>query len=119
MADVNERKTDFEMDIQPEESCEGCEVPVTNTCQSCGMPMMSPEHHGGGDEDNDYCIQCCHPDGILKSKLAAIVVKDPELKDDPDQMKISVKIFQDAVLKAADMPYVFDEEANTVKLRTE
>jgi hypothetical protein len=67
MADVNERKTDFEMDIQPEESCEGCEVPVTNTCQSCGMPMMSPEHHGGGDEDNDYCIQCCHPDGILKN----------------------------------------------------
>ena len=60
-----------------------------------------------------------YPDGILKSKLAAIVVKDPELKGDPDQMKISVKIFQDAVLKAADMPYVFDEEANTVKLRTE
>ena len=60
-----------------------------------------------------------YPDGILKSKLASIVVKDPELKDDPDQMRLSVMIFRDTVLQAENMPYIFDAEANTVRLRTE
>ncbi len=67
MVDGNGHKTGFEMDTQSDESCEGCEVPVTTTCQSCGMPMMSREHHGGGDEEKTYCVQCCHPDGRLKS----------------------------------------------------
>ncbi len=67
MTDGDAHKTSFEADIESGESCEGCEVPVTTTCQSCGMPMMSPEHYGGGDEENKYCVQCCHPDGRLKS----------------------------------------------------
>ena len=66
MTDGNGHKQDMEIDIQPEENCEGCEVPVTTTCQSCGMPMTSPEHHGGGEEENCYCVLCCHPDGNLK-----------------------------------------------------
>lgn len=65
-----------------------------------------------------------NPNGIAKNKLAAMVVQDSYFdteagKDDkPDQMKISVKIFQDAVLRAENMPYEFDEEANIVKMRS-
>jgi len=65
MTDGNGHKTSFEAEIQSGESCEGCEVPVTTTCQSCGMPMVSPEHYGGGEENKD-CVHCCHPDGQLK-----------------------------------------------------
>ena len=51
----------------PEETCESCEVRVTNTCQSCGMPMNSAADYGGGNTENNYCIHCCQPDGSLKS----------------------------------------------------
>jgi hypothetical protein len=48
------------------ETCESCEVTVTTNCQSCGMPMTSPESYGGGNTENNYCVHCCHPDGSLK-----------------------------------------------------
>ncbi|MGD0794733.1 MAG: VOC family protein [Dehalococcoidales bacterium] len=31
-------------------------------CQSCGMPLTSAGHG-----DNPYCMNCCHPDGSLKT----------------------------------------------------
>lgn len=46
------------------DSCEGC---VTGICQSCGMPMTTPQDFGGGDTESKYCVNCCHPDGSLKS----------------------------------------------------
>jgi hypothetical protein len=50
-----------------DESCDSCEVRITRNCQSCGMPMNSPADFGGGDEENNYCVHCTHPDGKLKS----------------------------------------------------
>ena len=65
MADRNELEPICETDSA--ETCENCKVPETANCQSCGMPMMSPEQHGGGDGENGYCVHCCTPDGRLKS----------------------------------------------------
>ena len=48
------------------ESCESCDA-CLSLCQSCGMPMNSPADFGGGDEENNYCVHCTHPDGELKS----------------------------------------------------
>ncbi|MFW9899874.1 MAG: hypothetical protein ACFFDY_01145 [Candidatus Thorarchaeota archaeon] len=59
-----------------------------------------------------------NPDGLLKNKISPLVFGDPDLKGDPDQVKIGVKIIQDAVLKAEDMPYEYDEASNTVKLKS-
>jgi len=36
-------------------------------CESCGMPMSTPEEFGGGDTSSRYCVHCCHPDGTLQS----------------------------------------------------
>jgi hypothetical protein len=36
-------------------------------CESCGMPMHKPSEHGGGFEQNPYCIFCTDEDGNLKS----------------------------------------------------
>jgi hypothetical protein len=52
---------------EPEETCESCEVRMTNTCQSCGMPMNCAADYGGGNTENNCCIHCCQPDGSLKS----------------------------------------------------
>ena len=52
---------------EEEEACDNCEVYVTTNCQSCGMPMTSPEEHGGGNKENIYCVRCCHEDGTLKT----------------------------------------------------
>ncbi len=37
-------------------------------CESCGMPMMKPEDHGAGKEDNKYCKYCTDEEGKLKSR---------------------------------------------------
>lgn len=37
-------------------------------CQSCGMPMETPEMHGGGIEQNPYCVYCTDAEGHLKSR---------------------------------------------------
>lgn len=37
----------------------------TPICQSCGMPLTSPEQFGknaDGTANSDYCVYCC-PDG--------------------------------------------------------
>ena len=65
MADGNGDNPISELDTA--ETCDSCEVPVTGNCQSCGMPMLSSEQYGGGDEENKYCVNCCDPDGRLKS----------------------------------------------------
>ena len=49
-----------------DEVCESCEAYITTTCQSCGMPMTSPQEHGGGDKESLYCIRCCRNDGSLR-----------------------------------------------------
>jgi len=36
-------------------------------CESCGMPMRRPREHGGGNEQNPFCIFCTDEDGNLKS----------------------------------------------------
>lgn len=41
---------------------------AVDICQSCGMPMDSPELHGGGSEQNPYCIYCTDAEGHLKSR---------------------------------------------------
>ena len=41
---------------------------AVDICQSCGMPMDSPELHGGGIEHNPCCIYCTDADGHLKSR---------------------------------------------------
>ena len=35
-------------------------------CESCGMPMRTPEDFGGGRTDNPYCIHCTDSNGTLK-----------------------------------------------------
>ncbi len=37
-------------------------------CLSCGMPMHTPQEHGGGDPANDWCVNCCHDDGSRKTR---------------------------------------------------
>ena len=70
MADGNGDNPISELDT--EETCEGCEVPMTGNCQSCGMPMQSAEQYGGGDEENKYCVNCCDANGSLKSYEAVL-----------------------------------------------
>jgi hypothetical protein len=36
-------------------------------CDSCGMPMGSPEDFPLGDESKDYCAHCARPDGERQS----------------------------------------------------
>ena len=72
MTDNNGHEKDLSLELLPDnpcdtcENCGTCEAPAIATCQSCGMPMMNAGEHGGGDEENIYCIHCCHPDGSLK-----------------------------------------------------
>lgn len=40
-----------------------------DVCQSCGMPMETPEMHGGGVKENPYCIYCTDAQGRLKSRV--------------------------------------------------
>jgi len=40
---------------------------AAKSCMSCGMPMTKPEDFGGGNPENLYCVNCCKPDGSLKS----------------------------------------------------
>jgi len=37
-------------------------------CQSCGMPMDTPDLHGAGAAENPYCIYCTDAHGHLKSR---------------------------------------------------
>ncbi len=32
------------------------------------MPMEKPEHHGGNNSKNEWCIHCCKPGGTHKTK---------------------------------------------------
>lgn len=41
-------------------------------CQSCGQDMPSPLDHGGGDEKNRWCRNCCHPGGDHMSRAEII-----------------------------------------------
>ncbi len=41
---------------------------AADVCQSCGMPMETPEMHGGGIERNPYCVYCTDAQGHLKSR---------------------------------------------------
>ena len=41
---------------------------TAKSCMSCGMPMSKPEDFGGGKPENLYCVNCCNPDGSLKSR---------------------------------------------------
>ena len=41
---------------------------TTKSCMGCGMPMTNPEDFGGGNPENLYCVNCCSPDGSLKSR---------------------------------------------------
>ncbi|MBN1176952.1 MAG: hypothetical protein JXA51_04655 [Dehalococcoidales bacterium] len=67
MPDGNGHKPISELEMDTAETCDGCEVPVTANCESCGMPMMNPEQYGGGNVANRYCVHCCNPDGRLKN----------------------------------------------------
>jgi hypothetical protein len=67
VAEGNGQKPVSEFEPDTAETCDDCKVPETVNCQSCGMPMTSLEHYGGGEEENRYCVHCCHPDGSLKS----------------------------------------------------
>lgn len=35
-------------------------------CESCGMPMTSPEDFGGNKINNKYCVYCTDEHGELK-----------------------------------------------------
>ena len=65
--DVDGYQLTFNQVLQPAETCESCEVPMTANCQSCGMPMTKPDDFGGGKPENKYCVHCSQPDGTLKS----------------------------------------------------
>ena len=43
-------------------------MPEADVCQSCGMPMETPELHGGGIKENPYCIYCTDAHGRLKPR---------------------------------------------------
>jgi uncharacterized glyoxalase superfamily protein PhnB len=38
------------------------------SCMSCGMPLTKSEDFGGGNPENLHCVNCCNPDGSLKSR---------------------------------------------------
>jgi hypothetical protein len=37
-------------------------------CEACGIQLLKPEDHGGGDEKNTWCKDCCNEDGSHKSR---------------------------------------------------
>ena len=40
---------------------------MTNqSCQSCGMPLRTPEDRANNDESNHYCMHCTDENGALK-----------------------------------------------------
>jgi uncharacterized glyoxalase superfamily protein PhnB len=65
--DIDGYQLTFNQVLAAADICERCEVPMTANCQSCGMPMTSPENFGGGNPENEYRVHCCLPDGSLKS----------------------------------------------------
>ncbi len=36
------------------------------TCESCSLPLISPEDHGAGDPANRYCRYCTDAVGTLR-----------------------------------------------------
>lgn len=55
-------------------------------------------------------------EGIEKVKLAPMVMNDPTLKDDSNQMKISMRIFKDDFLAKDGMPWRYDQSEKKVYL---
>jgi len=43
-------------------------MPELSACESCGMPMETLDMHGGGIEENPYCIYCTDAHGHLKPR---------------------------------------------------
>ena len=43
-------------------------MPEVTACESCGMPMETLDMHGGGIEENPYCIYCTDAHGHLKPR---------------------------------------------------
>jgi len=37
-----------------------------NSCESCGMPLRSPEDYAASDTSKAYCRYCARPDGTRK-----------------------------------------------------
>jgi len=65
--DIDGYKLTFNQVLQPVETCESCEVPVTANCQSCGMPMTRAEDFGSNNPESGYCVHCVNHNGSLKS----------------------------------------------------
>lgn len=45
-------------------------------CIACGMPMKAQEDFAMGDQEKEYCIHCCRPDGTMQSydeKLKSLI----------------------------------------------
>ena len=45
---------------------------MSQTCISCGMPMIKPDDHAQGDPTKDYCLYCARPDGTMRSYEEAL-----------------------------------------------
>ncbi|MBN1780835.1 AraC family transcriptional regulator [bacterium] len=64
-------------------------------CESCGMPMRSPEEFGGKESNNKYCCYCTDEQGRLRSYesvldgMTAFTVKMQGL--DPGQARLAAK----------------------------
>jgi hypothetical protein len=56
-------------------------------CIACGMPMNKAEDFAMGDQNKDYCLYCCNPDGSMHSYeqklegMTAFIVKTQGLDE--------------------------------------
>lgn len=92
----------------------------SKTSSKTSTPTTSAVSESSPDDINDKAIGWMvkvlsnNPEGLLKTKLAPMVIQDPDLKGDPDQMKISTIVFRANFLEAEGMPWRFDKAKNTV-----
>lgn len=65
----------------------------TPVCQSCGMPLQTPDQigkHSDGSANPDYCIYCCpngeeHMSGTLEDMIAFCAPLEVKLGLHPDE----------------------------------
>lgn len=56
-------------------------------CIACGMPMNKAEDFAMGDQNKDYCLYCCNPDGSMHNYeqklegMTAFIVKTQGLDE--------------------------------------
>ena len=74
--------------------------PNTPVCQSCGMPLQTPDQigrHADGTPNPDYCVYCCPEgeekmQGTLEEMIAACTKIETQMGLHPDEATAKERI---------------------------